>query len=84
MSTKATLASNYPEDTGLSWRIYEELFEPGVVYLELNGVDIEELRTRKERGAELVLRISVKAAEELGLHTVVPSTAWQRASDPEK
>lgn len=84
MSTNATLASSDSEDTGLSWRLYEELFEAGVVYLELRGVDIEDLRTRKEGGAELVLRIPIKAAEQLGLHTAVPSAVWQRACEPDK
>lgn len=84
MSTKGILASGESADTSLRWRLYEELFEPGVVYLELDGVKIEDLRTLDGGGAELVLRLPIRTAEELGLHTVVPQTVWERASDPHK
>ena len=46
MSTKATLAHHDSEQAGEpSWHFYEEVFEAGVVYLELQGVSVE-LRTR--------------------------------------
>ena len=38
MSTKATLAKHDSEDGKPAWHLYEELFEAGVVYLELEGV----------------------------------------------
>ena len=38
MSTKATLAHHSePEDGKPSWHLYEEVFEAGVVYLQLEG-----------------------------------------------
>lgn len=59
VSTKATLAHR---DGDLSWHLYEEVFEPGVVYLDLNGIPVE-LVTREDGGADVVLRLPIETAE---------------------
>jgi hypothetical protein len=41
MGTTGTLDTYESSDGKTSWRLYEELFESGAVYLELNGVSIE-------------------------------------------
>jgi hypothetical protein len=42
MSTKATLAHHNSDETDKpSWHLYEEVFEAGVVYLELEGVSVD-------------------------------------------
>ena len=47
MSTKATLAHHHSDEADKpSWHLYEEVFDPGVVYLQLEGVSME-LRTRE-------------------------------------
>ncbi|MFL9903344.1 hypothetical protein PQR71_35310 [Paraburkholderia fungorum] len=47
MSTKATLANHHSDQAGEpSWHLYEEVFETGVVYLELRGINVE-LHTRE-------------------------------------
>jgi hypothetical protein len=66
-----------------SWRLYEELFEAGVVYLALDGVSVE-LRTREQGGADVVVRLPVGTATQPGLHTSVPPGLWQRACDAGK
>jgi len=72
VSTKATLAHHAGD---LSWHLYEEAFEAGVVYLELQGVAVE-LITRKTAGADVVLRLPIETAKQLGLHTRVPPERW--------
>ena len=48
MSTTQTLARHPAEDAPVAWRLYVESFETArVVYLELNGVSVEQLRTRE-------------------------------------
>ncbi len=84
MGTTATLASSDSVAGELSWRLYEECFENGAVYLELRGVRIEELRTSDQGGADLTLRIPVRTAEQLGLHVNVPPERWKHACDPDK
>ncbi|MBC8641578.1 hypothetical protein IAG25_32665 [Caballeronia sp. EK] len=84
MGTKGTLAVTDPADGKPGWRLYEELFENGVVYLEFKGVKIEELRTSTGEGADLVVRLPIETAKQLGLHTVVPPELWEAAADPEK
>ena len=88
MSTKATLAYYPAEGDEPTWYLYEELFESGVVYLEIRGVDVE-LVTRQETssacgGADLVLRLPIKTATRLGLQSIAEPDRWQRASDPDK
>ncbi|VWC46125.1 hypothetical protein BAR24066_07377 [Burkholderia arboris] len=80
MSTKATLAHHDSEDGKPSWHFYEEVFETGVVYLELEGVSVE-LRTREQGGADVVLRLPVETAKQLGLHTCVPPERWTLICD---
>ena len=38
MSTKGTLKHEYDPATGQGFHLYEEMFEPGHVYLEVAGV----------------------------------------------
>lgn len=84
MSTKATLAhQNSDEADKASWHLYEELFEAGVVYLELEGVSVK-LRTREQGGADVILRLPIETARQLGLHAIVPPNLWERACDPDK
>lgn len=83
MGTHITLAANDGTDSEPSWRLYDEVFEAGVVYLELRGVSVE-LQTLETGGASVVLRLPVATAEQLGLHTVVPPDGWKRACDIDK
>jgi hypothetical protein len=83
MSTKATLAHHESEAGEPSWHFYEEVFEAGVVYLELQGVSVE-LRTREEEGADVVVRLPIETAKQLGLHTNVPIDRWKQACDTDK
>jgi hypothetical protein len=83
MSTKATLAHHDSDGSALSWHLYEEVFEAGVVYLELRGVSVE-LATREAGGADVVLRLPLETAQQLGLHTKVPPERWASACDESK
>ncbi|SAL44164.1 hypothetical protein [Caballeronia concitans] len=88
MSTKATLAYHSAEGDEPTWHLYEELFESGVVYLEIRGVDVESVTGENRSGAcggvNLVLRLPIKTASQLGLHSIAEPDRWQRASDPDK
>ena len=59
------------------------MFEAGVVYLELEGVSVE-LRTREQGRADVVLRLPIETARQLGLHAGVPPNLWERACDANK
>lgn len=83
MSTKATLAHHHSESGEPSWHIYEEVFETGVVYLELQGVAVE-LRTMEQGGADVVVRLPIETAKQLGLHMHVSPAKWERACDRDK
>lgn len=81
MSTKSTIAGHEGTGDEPSWHLYEECFEEGVVYLQLDGVHIEELATReKGSGALLVVRLPVVTAEQLGLHSTVSPERWASAA----
>ncbi|WP_247392535.1 hypothetical protein [Ralstonia pseudosolanacearum] len=83
MSTKATLANHASEGTEPTWHLYEEVFETGVLYLELCGVSAV-LNTRDQGGADVVLRLPIETAKQLGLHTIVSPERWERACGSEK
>ncbi|NWK47558.1 hypothetical protein [Ralstonia pickettii] len=83
MSTKATLASHTSEGNEPTWHLYEEVFETGVLYLELCGVSAV-LNTRDQGGADVVLRLPIETAKQLGLHTIVSPERWERACGSEK
>ncbi|NKA78096.1 hypothetical protein GO291_00013 [Ralstonia solanacearum] len=83
MSTKATLANHPSEGGEPAWHLYEEVFEAGVVYLELCGVSAV-LSTREQGGADVVLRLPLETAKQLGLHTIVPAERWEQACHNEK
>lgn len=84
MSTKATLAlhhSDQPDEP--SWHFYEEIFEAGAAYLELRGIGVE-LNTRDRHGADVVLRLPIATAKQLGLHINVPAERWALACESDK
>lgn len=83
MSTKATLVYHPSEGDEPAWHFYEEVLEAGVVYLELCGVSAV-LSTREQGGADVVLRLPIETAKQLGLHTIVSPKRWERACDKEK
>ncbi|MPW07010.1 hypothetical protein GCT19_15335 [Paraburkholderia sp. CNPSo 3155] len=83
MSTKSTLKSHESKGSEPSWHLFEDVFEPGVVYLELKGVSAE-LCAREQSGAEVVLCLPIETAEQLGLNTDVPLERWASACDPNK
>lgn len=83
MSTKATLVHHEPEGDKPAWHLYEEVFETGVVYLELRGISVE-LTTREQGGADVVLRLPVETAKQLGLHINVSPERWEAACDTGK
>ncbi|WP_087750668.1 hypothetical protein [Paraburkholderia caledonica] len=83
MSTKATLAHHHAvQDGELSWHFYEEVFEAGVVYLQLEGVSVK-LRTREQGGADVVVRLPVGTARQLGLDAIVPPELWAVVEAPD-
>jgi hypothetical protein len=86
MSTKATLAQHDSEDGKPSWHLYEEMFETGVVYLELEGVqaDVVMIDSPWAKAGTVLLRLPVATAQQLGLHTIVPSEQWERARNEKK
>ena len=51
MGTTATLDCYESDDGKTSWRLYEELFESGAVYLELTGVAVASKSPRRRRPA---------------------------------
>lgn len=84
MSTKATLAYHHSEQTSEPpWHFYEEVLEAGFVYLELQGVSVE-LQTREQGGADIVVRLPVETARQLGLHTNVSPERWASACNQDK
>ena len=78
MSTKATLSHHISAAGEPSWHFYEEVFEEGVVYLEVRGVNVE-LMTSGQGGAVVTIRLPVETATQLGLHTQVEAEKWARA-----
>jgi hypothetical protein len=81
MSTKATLAQHHSDEADRpSWHLYEEVFEPGVVYLQLEGVAMK-LRTQEKGGVDIVLRLPIETAKQFGLHANVPPNLWAIACD---
>jgi hypothetical protein len=87
MSTKATLAHRNVDGDEPNWHLYEEVFEAGVVYLQLEGVEIEVStldRRRDSSGVALVVRLPMATATQLGLSSIVPPERWVRACEREK
>ncbi|WP_222945999.1 DUF2283 domain-containing protein [Paraburkholderia sp. UCT31] len=88
MSTKATLAYHPAEGDEPSWHLYEELGESRVVYLELENIDVElftrDPRSRGGGGVNLVLRLPIETATQLGLPSIVPPDRWKSACNPDK
>ncbi|MFM0561689.1 hypothetical protein [Paraburkholderia sediminicola] len=84
MSAKATLAHHHSDEADKpSWHLYEEVFEPGVVYLQLEGVTMA-LRTREQGGADVVVRLPIETAKPLGPDTNVPPDRWALVCDTDK
>lgn len=71
MGTTGTLDTYESEDGKTSWRLFEELFESGAVYLELNGVGVE-LEVTGQAQTRLVLRLPLDMARRLVTAKVDP------------
>jgi hypothetical protein len=88
MSTKATLAFHHASGDEPDWHLYEEMFESGVVYLEIRGVHVEvasrAIPANGCGGVDVVLRLPLNTAIQLGLQSIANPTRWQSASDPDK
>jgi hypothetical protein len=70
MSTKCTLKHGRDESTGQSFHLYEECFEDGNVYLELEGFPFEAASSAMlydQAPTRLVVRLPTAWAEKLGL-----------------
>ena len=63
MSTKATIKLYQKPGGEVSAHLYEEVFEPGVVYLELVGVPFE--ASTLDGAPQLVFRVDVETARAL-------------------
>ena len=72
MVTTGTLDTYESEDGKTSWRLCEEFFESGVVYLELNGVSVE-LEVTGQAQTRLVLRLPLYMARHLATAKVTPA-----------
>lgn len=72
MGTTGTLDIYESSDGHSSWRLYEELFGSGVVYLELSGVGVE-LKVTEKAQTRLVLRLSLDRAKRLATANVTPA-----------
>jgi hypothetical protein len=87
MSTRATLAHRNVDGDEPNWHLYEEVFEAGGVYLQLEGVDIEVSsldRLKGSSGVFLVVRLPIATATQLGLSSIVPPERWARVCEHEK
>ncbi|WP_250435076.1 hypothetical protein [Caballeronia sp. ATUFL_F2_KS9A] len=87
MSVNATLARYKSEGSKEpSWHLYEDVFETGVVYLQLQGVaiDFTTIADAEHGLGTVVLRLPVHTAQQLGLHTPVPADLWAKACDADK
>ncbi|WP_176379861.1 hypothetical protein [Paraburkholderia youngii] len=88
MSTKATLAFQPAEGHEPAWHLYEEVGESGVVYLELEDIGVElstrDPCSREGGGVNLVLRLPIQTATQLGLPSIVPPDRWESACNPDK
>lgn len=72
MGTTGTLDRYESDDGKTSWRLYEELFESGAVYLELNGVAVE-LEVTAQAQTRLVVRLPLDLARRLATAKVTPA-----------
>ncbi|MFM0133334.1 hypothetical protein [Paraburkholderia sediminicola] len=77
MGTTGTLDTYESDDGTTSWLLYEELFESGAVYLELNGVNFE-LEVTGQAQTRLVLRLPLDMARRLATAKVTPAQ-WARS-----
>jgi hypothetical protein len=81
MGTTKTLDFHESDDRKTSWRLYEEQFEPGVVYLELEGVGVE-LEVTGQAQTRLVLRLPLDMARRLATAKVTPAQWDEMAKNP--
>ncbi|BEU20008.1 hypothetical protein [Paraburkholderia sp. 22B1P] len=72
MGTTRTLDTGESDDGKTSWRLYEELFESGAVYLELTGVAVE-LEVTAQAQTRLVARLPLDLARRLAAAKVTPA-----------
>lgn len=80
MGTTATLDCYESDDGKTSWRLYEELFESGTVYLELTGVGVE-LEATGQAHTRLVVRLPLDLARRLATANVTPARWHKIAKD---
>ncbi|CAJ7592931.1 Uncharacterised protein [Burkholderia pseudomallei] len=80
MGTTRTLDTCESTDGKTSWRLYEELFESGAVYLELNGVGVE-LEVTAQAQTRLVVRLPLDVARRLATANVTPAQWDEIAKD---
>jgi hypothetical protein len=80
MGTTATLDTYESDDGKTSWRLYEELFESGAVYLELTGVAVD-LEVTAQAQTRLVLRLPLDVARRLATANVTPAQWDDIAND---
>jgi hypothetical protein len=53
MSTKGSIRYMQADESGIGFRLYEEMFEEGNVYLELEGFDFESSSTSLPNGKNI-------------------------------
>lgn len=66
MSTKSWSKSHTGENGEPSWGLYKDLFEPEMVYLELDGVQVD-VRMIDGHSPTVLLRLPEGTARQLGL-----------------
>lgn len=83
MGTALTLAYHDGTDAEPAWRFSQEPFEAGAVYPAPRGVSVE-LQTLEAGGVCVVVRLPIGTAMQLGLHTSVLPSLWERTCDADK
>ena len=76
MSTKSSIRHVRADESGREFHLYEEAFEEGNIYLELEGFDFESSSTSLPNGKNyqrLVVRFPIEWAKKLGLLEDHPS-----------
>jgi len=80
MGTTRTLDTCESADGKTAWRLYEELFESGVVYLELDVAAVE-LQVTGQARTRLVVRLPLDLTRRLATANVTPAQWDEIAKD---